>query len=124
MQGGRVESDQKLQLVVKSRKVIARVESFDDSFMTWDGQVRSRRRRVKVYDYILDERQTRMLEEAARMADREGLPFEVTDVSRRGVLHRILWLVLSGGDTTALGLAGAKARIVARPSLSAEPAGR
>ena len=124
VQGGSVKSDQKLQLVFKSRKVVARVESFDDSFMTWDGQVRSRRRRVKVYDYILDERQTRMLEEAARMANSEGLPLEETDVSRRGMLHRILWSVLSRGDTTTLGLAGAQAHIGARPSLFAERARR
>lgn len=99
----------RLRLVLSSKKVLARVELVEDSLLAWDGTVRVRRKRVRVYDYILNEKQTSALSEARAMAARAGLVLEVTDLSRQGPLRRFLRLGYQGkqvqgaGSTRAFG---------------------
>ena len=45
---------------------------------------------MKVYDYVLDERQERALKEARELARKSGLPLEVTDLTRQSPLRHIL----------------------------------
>lgn len=80
----------RLQLVVSSKKVLVRVERIEDSFMTWDGQVRVNRRRVKVYDYVFDDGQVRALKAARDLASASGLELVVTDLARQSALRRIM----------------------------------
>jgi hypothetical protein len=42
--------------------------------------VRVRRRRVRVYDYLFDEKQASALSEVRELAARRGLVLEVTDL--------------------------------------------
>lgn len=86
----------RLRLVLRSRKVLARVEDFDsnsvlsNSLMAWNGQVFGSRRRVMVYEYVFDERQTQALREARELSEKTGLTLEVTDLSRQSALKRVL----------------------------------
>jgi hypothetical protein len=84
--------------VLKSKRVLVRTECYESSGVTpgsltaWNGQVFGTRRRVVVYDYVYDERQKQALEGARELATRTGLVLEVTDLSRRGGLRRMLRL--------------------------------
>ncbi|HUH99825.1 MAG TPA: hypothetical protein VLY65_02170 [Nitrososphaerales archaeon] len=84
----------KLQLVLRSRKLLVRVDDVKDSFMTWDGRMRTQRRRIKVYDYVLDDGQERALREAKELAGKSGLDLVVVDVTRQSALRRALNVVL------------------------------
>ncbi len=86
-------TDDKLQLVIRSAKT-SRVVEYDVPLMTQYGKVGVDRKRAIVDDYIFDERQTRALSEARDLAGKLGLTLEVTDLSRQGVLRRILRLSL------------------------------
>jgi hypothetical protein len=79
----------KLQLIISSKKVLARIERFDVSTPGWNGQLYVSRRTVKVFDYVLDESQVRALKEAEELAARSGLTLEVTDLARQGALRRM-----------------------------------
>jgi hypothetical protein len=95
----------KLRLVIRSRKT-ARVIEFEVPLMTWYGKVGVSRRRATIYDYVLDERQARAVKEARELAERTGFTLEVRDVSRQGVLSRILsrgWADTGGEETTRPG---------------------
>jgi hypothetical protein len=93
----------KLQLMVSSRKVLARVERYDVSFRTSDGQLHVNKRTARIYDYVLDEGQTRALRESRELARRSGLTLEVTDLSRESALGRML-RVAFGRDNTQVRL--------------------
>lgn len=86
----------KLRLVLRSRKVPVRIEDYQtnsapsDSLRAWNGQLFGTRRRVVVYDYVYDERQAQALKEVRELATKTGLVLEVTDLSRRSALRRIL----------------------------------
>lgn len=80
----------RLQLVVSSKKVLARIESYDVSFRTSDGQLHVNKRTARIYDYVLDEGQTRALRESRELASKSGLTLEVTDLSQQGALGRML----------------------------------
>ena len=82
----------RLKLVLSSKKVLARVDLVEDSLLAWDGTVRVRKRRVRVYDYVLNEKQASALSEAQELARRKGLVLEVTDLSRQSALRRVLRL--------------------------------
>ncbi len=88
----------KLRLVLRSKKVLVRTEDYESSGVTpgsltaWNGELFGTRRRVMVYDYVYDERQKQALKEARELATRTGLVLEVTDLSRRSPLRRILRL--------------------------------
>lgn len=92
----------KLRLVLRSEKVLARIEEFQvggvcsNSLMAWNGQLVSSRRTARVYEYVFDERQTRALNEARELARRTGLTLEVTDLTRQSPLRKIFRL-RSGG---------------------------
>jgi len=98
------ETSGKMKLILTSRKVLVRVEQVEDRFMTWDGQVRVNRRRVKVYDYLFDEAQSQALREARELASKSGMALEVTDLTRQGLLRRLLrsGLRTAGGRGSAL----------------------
>ncbi len=96
--GESTATDGKMRLVLRSTKVLARVEDFEtnsvlsNSLQVWNGQVFGTRRRVLVYEHVFDERQKQALEEARELARRACLVFEVTDLSRQSALKRILRL--------------------------------
>jgi hypothetical protein len=79
----------KLQLVIKSEKMVRMVE-FDVPIMTPYGKVGVTRKRARVYDYVFDEGQMRALSEARELARKSGLVLEVTDLSRQGALRRMI----------------------------------
>lgn len=81
----------KLQLVVRSRKTLARIERFDVPVMTQDGRVRFiNKGTLKVYDYVFDEPQERALRETRDLASKSGLVLEVTDLTRQSPVRRAL----------------------------------
>lgn len=89
-------NNSKLQLVVRSKKVLARIERFDVPVMTMDGRVRFiNKGTLKVYDYLFDEAQERALRETRELADRSGLVLEVTDLTRQNPVRRIARLLLA-----------------------------
>jgi hypothetical protein len=95
----------KLRLVIRSKKT-ARIIEFEVPLMTWYGKVGVSRRRAIIYDYVLDQRQARAVKEARELAERTGFALEVTDLSRQGLLGRILrrdWSDTEGGETTQPG---------------------
>jgi hypothetical protein len=91
----------RLRLVLRSKKVLSRVADYDsnsvvsNSLLAWNGQVSGTRRRVMVYEYVLDERQARALREARELSEKTGLILEVTDLSRQNALKRLLTSGLS-----------------------------
>jgi hypothetical protein len=92
-------SNGKLQIVVRSRKVLVRIEKFDVPVMTQDGRVRFfNKGTLKVYDYVFDDAQSRALRETRELASRSGLTLEVTDLTRQGLLTRMLRSALRKGD--------------------------
>ena len=91
-------SNGKMRLFLRSRKVLARIEEFQsggvnsNSLLAWNGQLLVNKRTVRVYDYIYDEGQTRALAEARELARRTGISLVVVDLTREGLLARILSL--------------------------------
>jgi hypothetical protein len=84
-------SNGKLQIVVRSKKVLVRIERFDVPVMTQDGRVSFiNRGTLKVYDYLFDEAQERALRETRELANKEGLALEVTDLTRRSLFRRVV----------------------------------
>ena len=84
-------TNSKLQLVVRSKKVLARIQRFEVPVMTMDGRVRFiNKGTLKVYEYLFDEAQERALVEARGLAGRTGLVLEVTDLTRQSPLRRML----------------------------------
>ncbi len=82
----------KLEVVVRSKKTLSRVDSYEVSTMGVDGLRRVSRRSVNVFDYVLDEQQSRALEEARDLAARSGFALEVVDLTRRSPLLRLVGL--------------------------------
>ncbi len=113
----------KLRLVLRSRKVVSRIAEFEmassasTSLMAFNGQLFGSRKRVALYDYVFDEEQTRALREARELAVRSGLVLEVTDLTRLGILRRMLRLGLSRASRDDL------TRYLASPSLGSEKLG-
>ncbi len=89
-------TNSKLQLVLRSKKVLARIERFEVPVMTMDGRVRFiNKGTLKVYDYLFDAAQERVLRETRDLADRSGLVLEVTDLTRQSPLRRALRFVFA-----------------------------
>jgi hypothetical protein len=80
----------RLRLVVSSKKVLVRVDGFDVSLPGLNGQLYVSKRTVKIFDYVLDDFQTRTVEEAREFARRSGLILEVIDLSRQSVFRRMI----------------------------------
>lgn len=108
-----------LWLVLRSTKVVARTADFEtnsvlsNSLLAWNGQVFGTRRRVMVYEYVFDERQTQALREARELTRKTGLILEVTDLTRQNAIRRIL--------RAGMGMIGGEARLRwgSKPSLAA-----
>ena len=83
----------KLRLFVSSKKVLARVENYEVSFRTPDGQLHVTRKAARIYERVLDEGQESALRESRELAGRRGLALEVTDLSQQGALGKISMLV-------------------------------
>lgn len=83
----------KLRLFVSSKKVLTRVENYEASFRTPDGQLHVTRKTARIYERVLDDGQESALKESRELAIRRGLTLEVTDLSQRGALGRISMLV-------------------------------
>jgi len=89
------QANGKLRLVLRSKKLLTRVEDFDssrvlsNSLLGWNGQVSGARRRIRVYEYVFDERQLQALREARELSERTGLILEVTDLSQANALRRV-----------------------------------
>jgi hypothetical protein len=89
-------TESKLQLVVRSKKVLARIERFEVPVMMMDGRVRFiDKGSLKVYDYLFDEAQQKALRESRELAHRSGLVLEVTDLTRQSPLRRALRFVFA-----------------------------
>lgn len=125
----------KIRLVLRSKKVarIAEVggaRASPGSLLAWDGSsFPSQTRRVVVYDYVFDEKQTKALDEARDLARRTGLALQVTDLSRENALARGLRSGLGkvGGAVARLRLdasASGKARLRGRERMATQQACR
>jgi hypothetical protein len=79
----------KLQIVVRSEKV-ARLIEFEAPLMTVYGKVGVTKKWARVYDYVLDERQTHAIDRARELASDSGLILEVIDLSQVSLLRRLL----------------------------------
>jgi hypothetical protein len=89
----------KLQIVLRSKKVLVRIENFEVPVTTQDARVRFiNRGSLNVYDYVFDEAQARALRESRELADRSGLALEVTDLTRQGLVRRLLGAGLRNGN--------------------------
>jgi len=116
-----------MRLVLRSKKVLTRIEEYQsggvnsNSLLAWNGQLLVSKRTVRVYDYVYDERQSRALDEARELARRTGLALEVTDLTREGLLGRILrsgrGLVASEPHPVPLYAAGSKETPVERQKI-------
>ena len=102
----------KLRIVLRSKK-IARIETMpggglsSSSLTSWNGPLFvSEKRRVVVYDYVLDEETTEVLKRARELAENNCLLLEVTDLSRQNPIERALKSGLDGfaGSLQRLGL--------------------
>ena len=80
----------KLKLIVSSRKVLVRIEGFDVHVDDGRGYSYRGLKRALVYDYVLDDEQTRAMKEAKELARRTGMRLEVTDLTRSNFLKRLL----------------------------------
>jgi hypothetical protein len=96
VKGDLATTNGKLQLVVRSKRVLARTERFDVPVMMQDGRVRFiSKGTLNVYDYVFDETQENVLREARDLACRSGMVLEVTDLTRQSPLRRIARLLLA-----------------------------
>jgi len=80
----------RLQLVVRSKKVLERVENFEVSTRLWSGQLLVSKRTLNVHHYVFDEAQSKALDQARELAEESGLALEVIDLSRQSAIRRIL----------------------------------
>lgn len=82
--------------MVRSKKVLARIERFDVPVMTQDGRVRFvNKGTMNVYEYLFDDAQARALRDAEELASRSGIVLEVTDLTRQSPLRRIVKFLLA-----------------------------
>jgi len=85
-----MSSDGKIRVVVRSRKVPSRtVEISEPVYSTSGIPMWTRRNRLIVYDYVLDEEHNKAIQEGRRLACSLGLDLEVVDATRRGILGRV-----------------------------------
>jgi hypothetical protein len=86
-------SEGKVQVVVRSRRVPT--GTVDVRQPVYSGSASgiltcTRSNRIVLYDYVLDEDHKRAIEEGRRISRRLGLELVVVDVSKHGVLRRML----------------------------------
>ena len=85
-----MSSKGKVQVVVRSRKVLARTAMIDLSRISYSGVLMPvEKNRVLIYEAALDEDHLKALDDGKRLAEEMGLPFEVVDKSRSNFLRRV-----------------------------------
>ena len=88
----------KIRVVVRSRKVPARTVDITEPVYSMSGiPMETRRNRLVVYDYVLDEEYNKAIQAGRKLACNLGLEFEVIDASRKGILGRVLSSLGRGG---------------------------
>jgi hypothetical protein len=83
----------KVQVVVRSRRVPTGTVDVREPVYSGSASgilVCTRSNRIVLYDYVLDEDHKRAIEEGRRLSRRLGLELVVVDVSKQGVLRRML----------------------------------
>jgi hypothetical protein len=81
-----MRSDGKIRVIVRSRKVPTRTFDFSEPVYSPLGvPMGTRSNRLVIYDYVLDERHRKAVEEGHRLACNLGLELEVVDRSRSGL---------------------------------------
>jgi hypothetical protein len=89
--GGRV------RIVVRSRKVPARtVDVIEPIYSTSGIPMGTRRNRLVVYDFVLDEEHNRAIQAGQKLACNLGLELEIIDAGKRSILGRVLSLLGRG----------------------------
>ena len=78
-----------VRLIVRSRRVPVAVTEIELPYTTSYGVAKTKKRLI-VYDYVLDEGERRILEEVRQVAENSGLPLEVVDLGRAGPFSRIV----------------------------------
>ncbi|MGH9918179.1 MAG: hypothetical protein ACRD6W_04820 [Nitrososphaerales archaeon] len=101
-------SNRRVEIVLRSRKVLVRVHEYSFTDLTAPTMPMRQKRRAFVYDYVFDDDQRRMVNDARAKADGLGLDLKVTDLSKENVVARMFRRMseLSGGPRS--GLAGPK----------------
>ena len=79
-----------VRLIVKSRRVPVAIAEFEFPHTSSYGFVSKVKKRLIVYDFVLDEGERRILEEVRQAAENSGLPLEVVDLGRAGLFSRIV----------------------------------
>ena len=97
-------SPAKLKLFVKSKKVPVGVREFSVPSARGPWGASQSHIRAVVYEVILDDAQTRLMEEAKLLSNGSGLRLEVVDLGRMNPLKRLFWSrILGPGLNPSLG---------------------
>lgn len=89
----------KIRVFVRSCKVPARtIEVSDPVYGPWGVRIGTKRSRMFLYEYVLNEEHKRAIEEGHRVSCNLGLDLEVVDVTKRGLLGRLLSLLGRNGS--------------------------
>ncbi len=79
-----------IRITIRSRKVPARIAELDLTYQTTNGPGVKVRRRVVVYEYVLDGEQRKVLEEARELAERSRARLLVADLGRESIVRRLV----------------------------------
>lgn len=93
-----------IRVVVESRKVPSRIVQFKFS-PPFSGQLLSAGGLAKsalIYDYELDAGQSRVLDEARRLARASGACLRILDLTRESGIRRAIRRIIGGGSGTPL----------------------
>jgi hypothetical protein len=84
-------SNQKIRVVVDSRRVATGVISYDVLLLGPFGRMYSVTKQTTVYERVLDEDQSAMLSEARRFSSASGIDLEVIDLGKKNFVARFVW---------------------------------
>jgi hypothetical protein len=84
------QATKKIRIVVKSRLIPFSIREFVMPITGPFGKLYSTSRRVIVYERVLDEAQTTMVEEARKFSTLSGLELEVIDLGRKNFVSRLV----------------------------------
>jgi len=89
----------KIRVFVRSHRVPARtIEISEPMYSSWGVRMGTMRSKKMLYEYVLNEEQEKAIEEGHRVSCSLGLDLEVVDVTRRGLLGRLLSLLGRNGS--------------------------
>ncbi len=83
-----------IRITIRSRRVPARITELDLPSQTPNGSSVSIRKRVVLYDYVLDAEQKKVLEEARELAERSRARLLVADLGRESIVRRLVTSLL------------------------------